>query len=55
MMQLTAGGEYNTEMGTHPTAIVVAEADGTVNATLPDGFEGEVIRTTRLAPVGCIT
>lgn len=55
MMQLTAGGEYNTAMGTRPTAIVVADADGTVNATLPDDFEGEVIHTTRLAPVSWTT
>lgn len=50
MLQLTAGGEYNTELGQHPTAIVVADADGKVNATLPDGFKGEVIHTTPLVP-----
>ena len=49
MMQLTAGGEYNTMPATHPTAIVVTEADGAINTTLPDDFSGDVVHTTPLA------
>jgi hypothetical protein len=50
MMALTAGGQYNTELATHPTALVVATADGLVNETLPAGFKGEVFHVAPLPP-----
>ena len=59
MMALTAGGEYNTVLGTHPTALVVATADGQVfnatggsaGASLPTGFQGQVVHVTPLPKV----
>jgi hypothetical protein len=59
MMALTAGGEYNTVLGTHPTALVVATADGRVfnatggsdGASVPPGFKGEVVHVTPLPKV----
>jgi hypothetical protein len=59
MMALTAGGEYNTVLGTHPTALVVATADGQVfnatggsaGASLPTGFKGQVVHVTPLPKV----
>jgi hypothetical protein len=59
MMSLTAGGEYNTVLGTHPMALVVATADGRVfnatggidGATIPPGFKGEVVHVIPLPQV----
>ena len=52
MMALTAGGHlgFDGEPATHPTALVVADAEGRVDATLPANFAGEVFHVTPLAP-----
>ena len=62
MMALTAGGEYNTVLGTHPMALVVATADGRVfnasggsdGASLPPGFKGDVVHVTPLPQVSVL-
>jgi hypothetical protein len=52
MMALTAGGHlgYDGESATHPTALVVADAEGRVDATLPANFTGAIFHVTPLAP-----